>query len=250
MDSFTSEQIQETKNQEFEFLNSIDPIKPIQVRKIPSSFPQYNWPSYIKKDPFLWNCTKRVHYENKNNLIVWVGETGIGKSETASSAADAMDITPLGGEQFTRNFIIKDDGKGNPVPECRAFFRGADLLRHVRSGLPKGSHLLWDEAGIDNDNTKWYEKKSKLVKYILQTFRFKNLTLHMTVPDIESITLGTRRLVHCVIDVQERNTQAARCKIAWLHRVRRLKKTIVYPKMPAYVDKETGKDTLVRKSVV
>ena len=53
-------------------------------------------PKHIIRDPFLWTLFKRVHYEDKNVLIIFVGETGAGKSWSAVNLANKLDITPLG----------------------------------------------------------------------------------------------------------------------------------------------------------
>ena len=57
------------------------------------------------------------------------------------------------------------------------FFSATDLIRLVKSKLPKGSAIVWDEAGIGNDNTRWWDKKSILIKHVMQSFRAQNLIL-------------------------------------------------------------------------
>jgi len=37
---------------------------------------------------------------------------------------------------------------------------------------------------------------------VMQTFRYKNFMLIMTVPDLKSIDIGTRRLLHCYMEMQ------------------------------------------------
>lgn len=212
-----------------------------------SSFALQQLPSYIKRDPLLLYNFKRVHYQDKNSLIVCVGETGAGKSESMCVLADMLDITPLGNEMYQKDFILTDDGMGNPTRDCRVVFTANDFLRLNNSNLPKGSVIVWDEAGIDNDNTEWYKKKSQIVKHVLQVFRHKNYIIIFTVPDIESITLGTRRLAHLIIDVQERNEKAAKCNVTWLQRARGFEKTKTYPKKPAYIDEKTGRPTMAQE---
>ncbi len=204
----------------------------------PHTFPRNELPYYIKRDPLLWRIFSRLHYEDKNVLMLIVGETGIGKSCSALSLANKIDITPLGNEEYKNNFTVKANHRGLPTPETRVVFSARDFMRLVKSNLPKGSAIVWDEAGIENDNTTWYEKKSRLVKYVMQTFRKKNYLLIMTVPDEESVTISTRRLVHLVADVYERNDSYASVDVRWLQRNRRNKKT--YPKHTAYYDEKTG----------
>jgi hypothetical protein len=164
-----------------------------------------------------------------------------GKSITALTLARAIDITPLGNGRFRRNFVLKVDDIGRGTPDTRVVFGPSDFLRLVKSGLPKGSVIVWDEAGIGQDATTWQDKKSRLIKHIMQTFRSRNYGLFMTVPDKESITLATRRLVHCYIDVTKRDDHYAYLDIRWLNRVRGNEKTETYYKYPVFKDPLSGK---------
>lgn len=178
-------------------------------------------PKHIIRDPLLWNLFKRVHYEDKNVLIIWVGETGAGKSWSAVNMARMLDVTPTGNGEYTENFVVAHDEDGNPTPDCRVIFSAVDLIRLVKSKLPKGSAIVWDEAGIGNDNTRWWDKKSVLIKHVMQSFRAQNLILFLTVPDEESVAIATRRLLHAVFDVYDRDDNFAYVKINWLQRDRR-----------------------------
>lgn len=189
-------------------------------------------PKHIIRDPLLWSLFKRVHYEDKNVLIIFVGETGAGKSWSAVNIANMLDITPLGQGKYKNNFIVNCDKDGTPTPDCRVIFSATDLIRLVKSKLPKGSAIVWDEAGIGNDNTRWWDKKSILIKHVMQSFRAQNLILFLTVPDEESVALATRRLVHATFDVYDRDENFAYMKINWLQRDRKGKK--VYRKTQSY----------------
>lgn len=189
-------------------------------------------PLHIIRDPLLWSLFKRVHYEDKNVLIIFVGETGAGKSWSAVNLANMLDITPLGEGKYKNNFIVNCDKDGTPTPDCRVIFSATDLIRLVKSKLPKGSAIVWDEAGIGNDNTRWWDKKSILIKHVMQSFRAQNLILFLTVPDEESVALATRRLIHAVFDVYDRDENFAYMKINWLQRDRKGKK--VYRKTQSY----------------
>ena len=160
---------------------------------------------------------------------------------SAINLARNIDITPLGNGRFKRNFIIKADAHGKPTPECRIVFGPSDFLRLIKSGLPKGSCIIWDEAGIGQDAVSWQDKKSRLIKHVMQTFRSRNYGLFLTVPDKESITLATRRLVHCYVDVQKRDAVHATLDVRWLNRVRGNEKTTTYYKYPVFKDPVSGK---------
>lgn len=189
-------------------------------------------PKHIIRDPLLWSLFKRVHYEDKNVLIIFVGETGAGKSWSAVNIANMLDVTPLGQGKYKNNFIVNCEKDGTPTPDCRVIFSATDLIRLVKSKLPKGSAIVWDEAGIGNDNTRWWDKKSILIKHVMQSFRAQNLILFLTVPDEESVALATRRLLHATFDVYDRDENFAYMKINWLQRDRKGKK--VYRKTQSY----------------
>lgn len=164
-----------------------------------------------------------------------------GKSITALTLARAIDITPLGQGRYRRNFIIEALPSGKPSPRTRVVFGPSEFLRLVKSDIPRGSVIVWDEAGVGQDATTWNDKKSRLIKHIMQTFRSRNYGLFMTVPDKESITLATRRLVHCYIDVTKRDDKYAYLNIRWLNRVRGNEKTETYYKYPVFKDPISGK---------
>jgi len=207
----------------------------------PSLIPQYQLPAYLKNDPVLFQFFRRLHYQDKNFIALVVGDPGSGKSCTAISLARALDITPLGNGAFKRNFIIKQGPDGKGSPETRVVFGPSQFMALVKSGLPKGSIIIWDEAGIGNDAVAWNDKKSRLIKHVMQTFRSRNYGVFMTVPDKESVTLATRRLVHCYIDISKRDPNAAYLDIRWLNRVRGSEKTQTYYKYPIFKDPITGK---------
>jgi len=163
-----------------------------------------------------------------------------GKSLTALSLARAIDVTPLGDGKYEQNFIIKANANGYADKNTRVVFGPSDFMRLIKSGLPRGSCIVWDEAGVGNDATKWNDRKSQLIKHIMQTFRSRNYGVFMTVPDKESITLSTRRLVHCYIDIVKRSDRFAELSIVWLKRERTNEKTKTYYKRPVFVDPVTG----------
>jgi hypothetical protein len=143
-----------------------------------------------------------------------------GKSISAISFAKALDVTPIGNGDYLENFVVKCDENGNPSPETRIVFSATDFIRLVKSKLPKGSVIIWDEAGIGNDNTTWNDKRSRLVKHVMQSFRAQNLCVFLTVPDLESVTVGTRRLMHLLCTVVSRSDKFATVDLRWIVRNR------------------------------
>jgi hypothetical protein len=141
-------------------------------------------PLEVKKDPFLSYVWRRANRKDRNVLMIICGEVGSCKSGSAISIAHWLDRTGDGRCRFTLDRIV---------------FKAEDFLKLVRSKLPKGSVIIWDEAGVDADNLDYYTQKSKLIKHVFQTFRYKNLVVILTVPDLSSIQIGMRRLLHVFV---------------------------------------------------
>ena len=154
-------------------------------------------PEHIKNDPVLSYFWKRIYYYDQNVLLLVCGGTGTCKSGSALTLGHLLDVTTK-----------KSKVKGEPA-ECigrfnvaRVVFKAEDFISLVNSNIPKGSVIIWDEIGVEHDSRNYYSLKNKLVKYVMQTFRYKNFILIMTVPDLKSIDIGTRRLLHCYLEMK------------------------------------------------
>jgi hypothetical protein len=131
------------------------------------------WVSYIKG---------RI-LKKKNFLGVITGPPGIGKSWTALSVCYQADDT------FSPTKIVTTTKQ---------------LLELINSGtLKSGDAILWDEAGIDISNRNWQSIVNKTLNFLFQTFRHKRLIIIMTVPYMDFVDAGTRKLIHAEIEVQK-----------------------------------------------
>jgi DNA-binding CsgD family transcriptional regulator len=127
--------------------------------------------------------------QNKNFVVAITGQTGSGKSYAALSLAEKADP----------NFTIEN-----------VCFRGRELLHLVNGDgkrLLKGAWVLWDEVQVEQGNLNYQSMQSKMINYVLQTFRFMNITLIVTSPHFSFINAGTRKLFHarmetCGIDFE------------------------------------------------
>jgi len=135
---------------------------------------------YVKADPVLSWFWRRIYRYDQNVLMIVCGQTGSCKSGSAITIAKSMDA----------NFDID-----------RVVFKADDFVKLVSGDLPKGSVIIWDEIGVEHDSREYYTTKNKLIKYVMQTFRYKNFMLIMTVPDLKSVDIGTRRLLHCYLEM-------------------------------------------------
>jgi len=145
--------------------------------------PEKFWISYIKG---------RIK-KKKNFLGVCTGPTGSGKSWASLSICHQADPTFHPG---------------------RIVFSMEQLMKLVNEGnLKSGQAILWDEAGIDIGNRSWQSLINKLVNFLLQTFRHKRLIVIMTVPYIDFVDAGTRKLFHAEFLTQKIDYEKKICKI-------------------------------------
>lgn len=127
---------------------------------------------------FSANMHKRIR-QNKNALIVVVGETGSGKSYTALRLAEEIDPT------FNVDRIV---------------YSIEDLMDLINSNLlPKGGVIIVDESGVLVPSREWYSLSNRVLNYVLQTFRQDNLILFFCVPDMSFIDSQTRKLFHYIL---------------------------------------------------
>jgi|2_EtaG_2_1085320.scaffolds.fasta_scaffold06200_2 predicted Zn-ribbon and HTH transcriptional regulator/RNase adaptor protein for sRNA GlmZ degradation len=134
---------------------------------------------------------QRVYKENKNFLCCIVGQTGSGKSYASVSLAEQLDPT------FNSDRIVYD---------FQQFMKVIETAK-------KGQAIVFDEAGISISSRSWYSILNKLINYVLQTFRHKNLIVFFTVPDFSFIDAQTRKLIHCLMEVERIDRKRNSCII-------------------------------------
>lgn len=136
-------------------------------------------PRFDKEAWMVSQIQERVRDRNLNAICIWVGPTGSGKSYSALRMAELVD------PDFTLDRIV---------------FRPVDFLDLINSDLPKASVIMWDEMGLGMPAREWNSLFNKSIGYVLQSFRFRNLCLFMTVPDQGFIDSQARRLFHYFFD--------------------------------------------------
>lgn len=131
---------------------------------------RYNgWTAYIKK---------RIR-ENKNFISFIGGPTGSGKTYSALKICEVLD------DDFNVDRIV---------------FDGLELMRLLNEGnIKSGSCILFEEAGVAMSNRNWYSTLNKMLNYLMQTFRHRNIVLIFTSPYMDFIDAGTRKLIHAEI---------------------------------------------------
>ena len=133
------------------------------------------------KDWFIREVTKRIA-SGRNFIGIIHGPTGSGKSYLGMKIAEKLDPT------FNIERVIFD-------PED--FF---DLI----GKLPKGAWLVFDEAGAILDARRFMTVVNCVVSYVLETFRYKQISVIFTVPNLKMIDTNVRRLMHAMVFQRDR----------------------------------------------
>lgn len=147
----------------------------------------------------LWvNYIKNRIKQNKNFLGVFIGQTGSGKSLASIELGDLIE-------------------NGN-LPKENILFKASKFLARLDDGLndktlPKGSVIIWDEAGIGLNAKKWQSKTNKIINSVIQTFRNENIIVLFTVPYLSFIDPDSRKLIHAFFQTQKIDKKKKICKV-------------------------------------
>jgi hypothetical protein len=165
-------------------------------------------------NPFLEFIKDRIRH-NKNCIIVIVGGTGSGKSWAALSLAEALD------PEFTTDNIT---------------FSAKKFIKLIRKDFPPGSVLMFDEGGVDLSAREFMSKKNRILSKILQTVRYKNHIIILTVPDLKFIDTHARKLAHLILQTAGIKRSEGLSKLrAYTISVSPLSGDIYYPHPTVYI---------------
>lgn len=151
---------------------------------------------------------------NKNCLIIFTGDTGSGKSYAALRFAENLD------PEFNWKRVVFTPDKF------------LEIIKYDKT-LHSGNVIIFDEAGVGMASREWYSIQNKILSYVLQTFRFKNLIVIFTVPDFTYIDSQARKLFHFYFETSRilRKQKVCRCKPFRISVSRRTGKVYyVYPR--------------------
>jgi uncharacterized Zn finger protein (UPF0148 family) len=113
--------------------------------------------------------------KNKNLIALFIGDTGSGKSLSSIRLAERIDPS------FSLERIV---------------FTVEEFLKLVNSDLPKGSVIVFDDAGLGINARLWQETSAIIFGMLTQGFRYKQIITFLTVPDETFIERQSRKLVH------------------------------------------------------
>jgi DNA-directed RNA polymerase subunit M/transcription elongation factor TFIIS len=129
----------------------------------------------MKNSVWLLQWIRNRIKKNRNLIALFIGDTGSGKSLSSIRLAERVDP----------NFSVD-----------RIVFTVKDFLDLVNSGLPAGSVIVFDDAGLGINARLWQEMSARVFGMLTQGFRYKQILTFITVPDETFIERQSRKLVH------------------------------------------------------
>lgn len=144
----------------------------------------------VNKNLFLKWLTKRVMKENLNVTVIVEGEyTGVGKSYMAMYLSEEYHKEHKKElSQFTANNI---------------FFTPEDAMDFIGEA-PRYSCGIYDDAGATAGHRKWFDEVMNILSTTVQTYRFRNLIMFITVPFGIQVDIDLRRLSNLSVVVHDR----------------------------------------------
>lgn len=127
----------------------------------------------------ITNFVKERIDRNQNFLGLITGPTGSGKSYIALHLAEQLD------QEFNIDRVV---------------FELTEFLDLIDSGLPKGSVIVLDEAGVSMSARAWFSITNRFLSNVLQSFRYMNYIIFVTVPSAAMVDVDLRRLAHGTIE--------------------------------------------------
>jgi len=143
-------------------------------------------PEIIKNSPIYSPIWTDIYRKDLDALIAVCGRRGNCKSGAAMRFGEDFDIGSRGEHRFNEDHI---------------FFKASEFVAAMQLRYPRGTVLVWDEVGVENDSRSWYTLKNKLIKYVMETNRYKNYVVLVTVPTLKSIDIATQRLLSAYIEM-------------------------------------------------
>lgn len=130
---------------------------------------------------------------NQNWLCMITGDTGSGKSWLGLTLAEK--IQP----GFTCNNVA---------------FSPQRLIELIET-LPPQSVILVDEAGPQFSAREFMTKKNRALSHIFQAFRFRQIAVIWTLPDMGMMDISARRLMHTFIQTVGLKKSQGKCVVKW-----------------------------------
>ena len=132
----------------------------------------------INKKGYWINYINARIAKRKNFICIITGETGSGKTYAALSLGEILDP----------HFDMKN--------VCFNSTEFLNLVDEKTKKMNRGAVILWEEMQIDMSNLNFQSRVSKMVNYILTTFRHQGFVLLITVPHFGLLNKTSKMLAH------------------------------------------------------
>ena len=124
-----------------------------------------------------WIYSRREQQRPIN--LVFVGETGSGKSYSALSLAEKVD------PNFSTDNIV---------------FTIEQFMAKLNSRPPAGTVIVFDEAGLEISNKEWHDMQIIIFGKTAQSMRYRGIMVFYTVPRLPFIDSTTRQLIQLLLE--------------------------------------------------
>ena len=132
---------------------------------------------------------------NRNWLCIIAGDTGSGKSYTALKIGEML------GPTFDISHVI---------------FSPLELIRAIDKATPK-QVLVMDEAGTQFGARDFMKKENKVLGEVFQMFRFKQVAIIWTLPDMAMLDITARRLAHTYLETVSVDYEKEISRVKWFN---------------------------------
>ena len=138
------------------------------------------------KNPLYWKMWDMVNNKDQGCLVVIVGKPRTGKSYIGLDMASSIDP----------KFNARTVGE-------RCAFKPTTFMKlcsEAKKKMPKGSAMMYEEAGVNVNAKEWYSWFNRSTSYLLQTFGHRNFLVIFTVPNMDYITGDSKKLMDFCIE--------------------------------------------------
>jgi len=144
---------------------------------------------------FIVNLILDDIYNNQNDIIIFVGKPGSGKSYSAISLASSIDPNfnvsrIVYSTQEFMNVFMKEETDPYTGEKIQKF-------------LPRASAIVFDDAGLELNARDWQKEQVKLMGELSQSMRFLNHVIILTVPSQNFIEKQTRSLARFIFEAEK-----------------------------------------------
>ena len=168
----------------------------------------------------------RLLNKNQNWLGSIIGGTGSGKTYAALSIARYL----VGDSYDVSKYVV---------------FNAKQFMTVLTSDYIKaGDMIIWDEAGVGMSSKDWYSLQNKLINYVFQTFRHRNIAVLFTMPAMKFLDNSARLLMHANLETVHihRKEELNQIKVFDVEYNNKVDK--VYYKFPCFIDEDGNSATL------